>query len=196
MTALLALLALGLGGADPLAGLPRSLSESQAAEAKSHVGTWSIGGRVGYVLTPDADEGTWTLGAQFRHYAWEVLAFEISVDVHKDRYEDGDLKTTVVPVELSALFFPFKAAELRPYGLVGVGLYTINTRFTGSLTNEDNSTRGYAGVHFGFGVELDLSPSVYITSDFRWILMQKPKDFSGDRADYLQLVVGINFRIG
>ena len=45
-------------------------------------------------------------------------------------------------------------------------------------------------------VEIDLSEKIWIDSDFRGILMQKPKNFSGDSADFLQITIGVNFRIG
>src|SRR5689334_1148008 len=115
MTALIALLALGLGDPESDITLPRSLSDSIAVEpaepaaAADRTGLWSVGPRVGYVLTPDADHGTWTAGVQFRHYYTDLIAFEASVDLHFDSYEDGDQKTAIVPVEVSALLFPFKA---------------------------------------------------------------------------------------
>jgi len=202
MTALITLLALGLGDPDSDVALPRSLSDSIAVEAPApaaaaeRTGLWSVGPRVGYVLTPDADHGTWTGGVQFRHYYSELIAFEASVDVHFDSYEGGDQKTAITPVEASVLIFPFKAWDIRPYALAGIGLYIVDTRYSGSLSSNDDSLRAYFGVHFGLGVEVDLSERIWIDSDFRWILMQKPKNFHGDSADFLQITVGINFRIG
>jgi len=203
MSVLIAVLALSLG--DPDTTLPRSLSESfsteatepaEPAAAAERTGSWAVAPRVGYVLTPDADHGTWTAGVQFRHYAWDLLAFEASVDIHKDRYEDGDQVTSMIPVELSALIFPFKNLPIRPYGLAGIGVYILDTRYSGSLSSNSDSTRAYFGVHVGFGVEVDLTEKIWIDSDFRWIFMQKPAHFSGDSSDYLMITVGVNFKIG
>jgi hypothetical protein len=155
-----------------------------------------VGPRLGYVLTPDADHGTWTAGVQFRYYAFDLIAFEASADLHFDSFEDGDQKTAVTPIEVSALVFPFKAWDIRPYGLVGIGLYVVDTHYSGSLSSNDDSLRAYFGGHFGLGVEIDLSEKIWIDSDFRWILMQKPKNFHGDSADFLLMTIGINFRIG
>jgi outer membrane protein W len=195
MSVLVAILALGLG--DPEA-LPRSLSESPspAAAAVDHTGAWAVAPRLGYVLTPDADNNTWTAGVQLRHYAWELIALEASVDFHHDRYEGGDLRTALVPIELSGLIFPFKNWEIRPYGIAGVDLVFMTTRYSGSLSANSNSTRAYLGGHVGLGTEVDLSEKIWLDVDFRWIFMQEPAHFSGDSSDYLQFTVGINFKIG
>jgi len=195
MTPLLLLLALGMGDPD---ALPRSLADSLpvAQGAADPTGSWTLGPRLGYVLTPDADNNTWTVGGQARWYKWDLIALEASIDFHHDRYEDGDIRTSLVPIELSALVFPFKNWKIRPYGLAGIDLVFMSTRYSGSLSSTDNSTRAYLGGHFGLGSEIDLGEKMWLDVDFRWIFMQEPKNFSGDSSDYLQLTVGLNFKMG
>lgn len=194
MPTLLTLLALALG--DPEA-LPRSLSEPEPAiEAVDRTGTLGIGPRLGYVLTPDADNNTWTAGAQLRSYRSDLLALELSVDFHHDRYEDGDKKTGLYPIELSLLVFPFKNWNLRPYALGGADIVIMAVRYSGSLSANDDSTRAYLGLHFGLGTEIDLTEKIWMDVDFRWIFMQEPAHFNGDNSDYLQITVGVNFKIG
>ena len=195
MTTLLLLLTLGMGDPD---ALPRTLADSlpAGAAAADPTGSWTLGPRLGYVVTPDADNNTWMVGGQARWYKWDLIALEASVDFHHDRYEDGDIRTSLVPIELSALIFPFKNWAIRPYGLAGIDIVFMSTRYSGSLSSTDNSTRAYLGGHFGFGSEIDLNEKMWLDVDFRWIFMQEPKNFSGDSSDYLQLTVGLNFKIG
>ncbi len=200
MSILLTLLALSLGDVE---SLPRSLSESLPSETRAaeaapadHTGSWALGPRLGYVMTPDADNNTWTAGGQVRYYAWDLIALEASIDFHHDRYEDGDIRTSLVPIELSGLVFPFKNWAIRPYGLAGIDIVFMGTRYSGSQSANSNSTRAYLGCHFGFGSEIDLTPSMWLDVDFRWIFMQEPKHFSGDSSDYLQITVGLNFKLG
>src|SRR5882672_278900 len=100
------------GPGDIEAELPRDLGAEtsfvEPAAAEGREWKWAVGPRAGYVFPPDADNGTWTAGVQFRYYPWQLLAFETSVDFHKEQHEDGDIKTAVYPVQLSALLFPFK----------------------------------------------------------------------------------------
>jgi len=65
------------------------------AAAEGREWKWAVGPRAGYVFPPDADNGTWTAGVQFRYYPWQLLAFETSVDFHKEQHEDGDIETSI-----------------------------------------------------------------------------------------------------
>ncbi len=72
MSIFLMLFVLGLGDVESLS---RSLSESLFSEIRTtepeptdHTDMWTMAPRLDYVLTPDADNNTWTTNVQFHWY--------------------------------------------------------------------------------------------------------------------------------
>src|SRR5712671_3507460 len=76
---------------------------------------FSIGPEGGYLKARGADRGTWFAGGQARLHFTPVLALEVSGTYHQNRYEDGGIKVTQYPVQISGLIYPFPNGIVSPY---------------------------------------------------------------------------------
>jgi hypothetical protein len=89
----------------------------------------TLGPRVGYMKFFDADEGSWFGGGQVRAYIGTHFALEGSIEFHRDEIDDGMTTVTQYPIQVTGLIYPFKPAEVRPYGLAGVGGHFTRVEF-------------------------------------------------------------------
>jgi hypothetical protein len=195
--ALLTVVALGFADVEPVPALPRSLMdfEPSVQEKKEDSLGWWLGARAGFLKAKDADDGTWVVGAQLRWHVAAIFAFEASVEVHRDEFNDGDVEVFTIPVQLSAMLF-IPLGGFRPYVLAGVGWYFTETSFSGPLSNLDDDTDSVFGGHVGIGLELMLGRSFSINADFRYIFLDEPDSFRDDDFDYWEFTIGLNFKLG
>lgn len=207
MNLLLAVLVLGFGDPDPATELPRTLSYVESAPAgllaaaepapladDSSRGWW-IGPRVGYVKAQDADDGTWLIGAQVRWHILNILAVEASIDFHKEEYNDGDVDVLTIPIQFSAIVYLPVDWKIRPYAVGGIGWYVTSTDFSGGSSSSDDTTSEF-GVHLGVGVEWELSPTMSIDADFRYLFVDEPPHVGDANFDSIMFTVGLNFKLG
>lgn len=190
--------------------LPRALSEDSApasgaglqdkddrARGEEKPFAFSIGPRVGYIRTRDADDGTWLVGVQARVRILKFLGVEGSVGYHQDEFLDGDVKLHTYPVELTGLIYLFPDLPFEPYGLVGVGWYYTRFTYHDSLSSLDDETDSQFGVHVGAGAAIDIGARASINGDFRWIFLDEPgvdnSDLEDEEFDRWQITAGINF---
>lgn len=197
MNLLMAIMALGMTGGEDTE-LPRTLwteVEPAPAPRADSMMTWTIGPRVGYADSSDADRGTWTAGAQARLYIFPWLAAEASIEFHQSRYQDGDEIVTTFPIQLSGIVYLPVDWAIRPYAVAGFGFYHTQVHFRGSLSSQSDEHDVSVGGHIGTGLEWKLSPSTSINVDMRFIFMDEPPHVS-DNFDFWQITVGVNFKIG
>jgi len=197
MNLIAALLALGMTGGEDRE-LPRDLWTEVAplTEPRADSGlTWTIGPRLGYEDSSDADRGTWTAGAQARLHIFPWLAAEASIEFHQNRYQDGDEIVTTFPIQFSGLVYLPVNWPLRPYALAGIGFYHTVVNFRGSLSSVDDEHDFTVGFHAGIGLEWQLTPTISINGDVRFIFMDEPAHVT-DNFDFWQFTVGVNFKIG
>ena len=209
---LLCVAGLGEVADEELVRLPRSLSEDPPVSAspeaagqdrdkdrpgEEKVMGFSLGPRVGYLKTRDADRGTWLVGVQARLRILKFLGVEGAVSYHQDEFLDGDVKLHTYPVELTGLLYPFPDLAFELYGLAGVGWYYTRYTFHGALSAADDETDSLFGVHVGAGAAIDLSRRASINADFRWIFLDEPGVDNGDldeeEFDRWQVTAGLNF---
>jgi len=207
MNLLLAVLALGFGDADPAAELPRRLSYTETAPAgllaaePAAVGDddktkgWWIGPRVGYIEAQDADNGTWLIGAQVRWHILNILAVEASIDFHREEYSNGDVEVFTIPIQFSAIVYLPVDWKIRPYAVGGIGWYVTSTSFDSSLNTSDDTTSEF-GIHLGIGAEWELSPSMSLDFDFRYLFIDEPPHVGDSNFDSIMLTIGLNFKLG
>jgi len=185
-----------MGDPDAAAELPCTLDELEAppmAAEESERGWW-LGPRVGYIEAKDADNGTWVLGSQVRWHILSFLAVEGSIEVHQDRYDDGDIKVFTVPIQISGLVYLPLPGNFRPYAVAGIGWYVTRTHFSGGNTSDDESTHPF-GFHLGIGAELELTPRLSINGDFRYIFMDEPPHVGNDEFDAWEVTIGLHFKL-
>jgi opacity protein-like surface antigen len=143
-----------------------------------------IGPQAGFFKTKGADSGTWFGGIQGRIWLLEILGVEAAITFHSNELEDGDVRMTQFPVQVSAILSPFGGWALRPYVIGGVGWYYTRFDFeTNDRLGRDDDTDNVFGVHIGAGLEFDLTHSVGLNADVRYIWLD-----SDDFEDALEEV--------
>jgi opacity protein-like surface antigen len=89
----------------------------------------------------------------------------------------GDLKFKVVPVTLTGkVFLPF--GPIEPYGEFGIGGYITKADVSGTIGNFSGSTKGTFGLHAGAGVNYNITQTVFLGVEGRY-LWAKPS-FGGE----------------
>jgi outer membrane protein W len=189
-----ALLALALDLADPL---PTRLLVQEEKEANGpDLPGLSIGLHVGWMEMKDAEDGEVFYGAQLRVYLLPFLALEGSVDVNKQEFIDDDVEVRTIPVQVSALIFPFpKMGAARPYALAGAGWYFQDVEFDNALESIDDDDDNTFGWHVGAGLEVLLGKILMIYADVRYIWLDDPEfdsvEIEEEEFDYWQVAAGI-----
>lgn len=163
------------------------------AQDTGPMGGWWIGGHLGYAEGFDADEGGFIIGGQGRVGLLPWLGAELSIDLHNEEYESGDIEVLQIAHQVSVLFYPTGEWKIRPYGLAGLGLYYTRTDFSGSLSSRDDDTDFSLGFHLGGGAMLALQPNILLRADLRFAFVEEPNRTEGNEFDYWQLWFGVDF---
>jgi opacity protein-like surface antigen len=122
----------------------------------------SFGGRGTYFHPKDADNGSWSGGAQLRFHFTPVLAIEASADYRQSKFEGSVVD--VYPVQGSLLLYLAPNWAVSPYLLGGEGWYTTHVR-------GGETTHRY-GPHAGAGLEAALSRHWTIDGSYRYLWTQ------------------------
>lgn len=172
-------------------GLPKKLSAQDDVDPPRV----SIGVHVGWLEMKDAEDGEVFYGAQIRLYLLPWLAVEGSVDVSKQDFLDDDAVLTTVPVQVSALLFPFADLPVRPYLLAGVGWYFQDVEFDGPLSAIDDDKDSTFGYHVGAGLEVLLGRVLMLYADVRYVWLDDPEfdsvEIEEEDFDFWQAAAGI-----
>lgn len=173
------------------------LAPPQAAARAPNALQWTIGGHLGIASAFDSDDSAFDIGGQVRLIGllpW--LTIEGSIDLQtRQTYENGDIEVLVFPIQFTAIFYPPVDFPVKPYGLVGFGLYYEDIRFSGALGYKDDRTAIEPGFHIGFGGDWAITPEIVLNADLRFVFLSHPGGLQGNDLDYLQFTVGINFLI-
>lgn len=188
-----ALLALSLDVADPLP--TRLLAQEKEEEKGPDLPGLSIGVHAGWMEMKDAEDGEVFYGAQIRLYFLRFLALEGSVDVNKQEFIDDDAEVRTIPVQVSALLFPFPDSAVRPYALAGAGWYFQDVEFDNALESFDDDDDNTFGWHVGTGLEILLGKMFMLYGDVRYIWLDDPEfdsvEIEEEEFDYWQAAAGI-----
>jgi opacity protein-like surface antigen len=115
------------------------------------------------------------------HYFTPMFATELGVGYFESKASPavppGDVKFKVVPVTLTGkVLFPF--GPIEPYGEFGIGGYITKADVSGTIGNFSGSTKGTFGLHAGAGVNYNLTQTVFLGVEGRY-LWAKPS-FGGE----------------
>jgi len=146
-----------------------------------------IGSNVGYYKSKDADEGALTAGGTLRLDLTSSIGVEGSVNYRAEKYYDGALEVTTIPVLATLLIHPLPIV----YGLAGVGWYNVS--YESPFGDETTSEFGY---HIGAGAELELG-SITLFGDLRYVLLNYEFDnVPGEAdADFYIISAGLLFEL-
>jgi opacity protein-like surface antigen len=160
---------------------------------------WSFGAHLGIASAFDSDDVVFDFGLHARVRLLSWLGAEAAVDFHTpENYEGGDIRVFEVPIQLVALFYVPVPQEwkVKPYGAAGVGLYIADITYHGSLGYRSSQTALEPGLLVGFGAEYELTPQIVLNADLRFAFPGNPGGMSGDSLDFIQLTVGVSFKLG
>lgn len=157
-------------------------------------GPYSFGFRAGVAHLPDADDTTWTAALAFRGRLGSALAVELSGAYYPTEFDDGRVEEEVVALQASLLLYPFPTADVRPYFLAGPGVLYVDTEFEDDVLSDADDFE--LGVQVGAGVDVELGRGAYLSADARWNFYDHSDHLESEDLDFLQITVGIHFRIG
>ena len=151
----------------------------------------------GYVGNRDAEEGAWSLNLVARARLTPQWSLEAGVSWYYHEYRGDDLRLTRVPVQISALYFPFRPDVLRPYLLAGAGVYPLWVSYKDSLDALDDDSDTLFGAHAGLGAEMQMGTSHGALFDFRYNVVGEPdldsRTLEDVELDTWQITVGFAF---
>jgi opacity protein-like surface antigen len=106
------------------------------------------------------------------HYFVPMFATELGVGYFESKASSavppGETKFKVFPATLTAkVLFPF--GPIEPYGEFGIGVYIAKAEGTGTIVNFSDSTKGVFGLHAGAGMNFNITPTVFLGVDGRYI---------------------------
>lgn len=166
-------------------------------EEKTDAPRFSIGAHVGWFEAKDAEDGEVFYGLQARVYLLRWLGIEGSIDFQKQDFIDDDAELTTVPVQLTALLFPFPHLPFRPYALAGAGWYFTDVEYKGALSNLEDEEESAFGFHVGGGAEILLGKLLMLYADLRYTFIDEPGVDNGqldeEEWDFWQASVGVGF---
>ncbi len=155
----------------------------------------AIGAQVGFQKASDADNGNPMYGGLIRVKLTNAVGFEGSINYRQEEYHNDEIKVSNWPVQISGLFYPVEDL----YGVVGVGWYNTNIKYSGSLSDVADKTSQKFGWHFGAGIDIPLSEKAFIFGDFRYVFLNYNfTDVPGGgeiSSDFFMLNAGIMFAI-
>jgi opacity protein-like surface antigen len=133
----------------------------------------------------------------FGHYFVPFFAAELGVGYFESKASPavppGEVKFKVVPVTLTGkVLLPF--GPIEPYGEFGIGGYITEADVSGTIGNFTGSTKGVFGLHAGGGVNFNITPSVFLGAEGRY-LWAKPS-FGGQdiKLDGFTVTGNLGFR--
>jgi opacity protein-like surface antigen len=106
------------------------------------------------------------------HYFVPIFATELGVGYFESKASPavppGETKFKVVPVTLTGkVLFPF--GPIEPYGEFGIGGYITKAEVSGTFANFTGSTKGAFGLHAGGGVNFNITPTVFLGAEGRYL---------------------------
>lgn len=113
-------------------------------------------------------------------YITPIVAIELGAGYFESEgspeAEPGETKLKVIPlIATGKVFLPLGALE--PYGLFGIGAYFTDLEVHGNTDNFSGSSDVTYGLHAGVGINLNLSPTVYLGAEGKYIWAEP--SFSG-----------------
>lgn len=133
-----------------------------------------LGTAWGYVANRDAEEGAWSITLFGRGRLSPEWSLEASISFYYHEFVGDDVRVTRFPLQLSALWFPFRPDVLRPYLAAGPGLYPLRVTYKDAFDAFDTEEDLVFGAHFGGGAEMQMGSGFSALFDFRFLILDEP----------------------
>lgn len=175
--------------------LATGFASAEAKTISDTAGTGvTFGPRASYFQAKDADEGTWSGGAQLRVRPVPALGFEGSIDYRQEKY--GKTRVDVYPVQFSLLAYILPIKPVNVFLLGGAGWYFTHVDRPNPAAD---STDNRFGLHAGVGAEFNLNSAWSIDGTYRYVWLENfsSKDdtlFDKEFSDSgVQVTIGLNY---
>lgn len=128
------------------------------------------------------------------------LAGELGLGYFGTSMEDefGEIDVSVVPITASAKFL-LPLGGIEPYGVIGLGVYRSTYEDDDYTFGSYDDTAMALGLHFGGGMQINISPTAFLGADLRYVVVE-PEFDAGDGTEFeaeiggLQLNLAAGFR--
>src|SRR5512140_1333132 len=144
---------------------------------------WGFGAQVGYLRSSGADQGAYYFGGIVRYRIGSMLGFEGTLEYRGGQvFNFGTVNgnelfadVTTVPITASLLvFIPLRSTTFVPYGMLGIGLYTLGIDYSPDINKVmGDETKVKGGVDLGVGAELSLTQAITAHADYRYLFLSK-----------------------
>jgi hypothetical protein len=121
--------------------------------------------RLGYYQSADADDAVPVIGLYGRFDVPGPLNLEVSADYREETLQGGNVKATVVPLRVSAVFNFFPVVS--PYLLAGGGVDLVGLSFGNAWSAQPDDATVVFEAHAGAGIEFSLGP-LSVIGDVRY----------------------------
>lgn len=143
-------------------------------QVEPHHEPFYVGAAWGYVANRDAEEGAWSVTLFGRARLAPEWSLEATASYYYHEFLGDDVRVTRFPVQLSALWFPFRPDVLRPYLAAGPGLYPLRVSYKDALEGLDDEDEFVFGAHVGGGAEMQMGSAFSALFDFRFLILDEP----------------------
>jgi opacity protein-like surface antigen len=105
----------------------------------------------------------------------------------------GETKFKVVPVTLTGkVLFPI--GPIEPYGEFGIGGYFAEADVSGTPSNFSGSTESVFGLHAGAGVNFNITPTVFLGAEGRYLWAKPSWGGTDIKLDGFTVTGNLGFR--
>lgn len=131
----------------------------------------------------------------FGHYFMPMFALELGAGYFESKAAApaNETKLKVIPVTLTGkVLFPI--GPIEPYGEFGVGGYFTKAEVSGSVSNFSGSTKSVFGLHAGAGVNFNITESVFLGVEGRYIWAKPSWGGTDIKLDGFTVTADLGFR--
>lgn len=153
-----------------------------------------LGIRAGLFIPRGADDPGYSAGVHAILPLGSQLSVEASLEATFSEFEDGDVEVLTYPLQLTAFLNVLELPKISPYVLGGVGFHFTTVDFSGGLSSVDDDSEFTLGVHLGFGARFDLTGTMFLDANLRYIFMRPDFDqVDEEDFDTVQLTMALSF---
>ena len=133
----------------------------------------------------------------FGQYFLPMLGAEFGVGYFESKGSPaaaaGDAKLKVIPVLLTAKGL-LPMGPIEPYGEFGIGAYITKLDVSGNLSNFSGSSKTAFGLHAGAGVNFNLTESVFLGVEGRYLWAKPSMGGQDIKLDGFTVTADLGFR--
>lgn len=132
---------------------------------------FDLGVRAGYGSAEGEDEGAPSIGVYTRFDIPGPVNLELAADGWASERSGGKIEARNIPLQASALLYPFPSVLVKPYLLGGAGITMVRLKSLDAAAKRERNARLFS-VQAGAGFDIAL-PLVVLTADLRYFFTEE-----------------------